>query len=139
MANNLLGYVLISLCVISSLLAFVPTKLRISNGINKINCFENVINEPDLFVHSLTDNSVHSIKKRKTNSLVQTSMKNKSPRPDQRSLVLIFDATESMSTDLPHIQQGVKKITNKLSNLDENPIYNYIFVPYHEKNGTIGL
>lgn len=62
-----------------------------------------------------------------------------SARPGQRSLVLILDVTESMSTDLAEIQQGFKKMFNKISSLSDNPIYNYIFVPFREENGTKGL
>lgn len=61
-----------------------------------------------------------------------------SPRPGQQSLVLILDVTESMSADLAEIQQGFKDVFNKISALIDNPIYNYIFVPFREENGTKG-
>lgn len=86
----------------------------------------------------IIDNAVHSIEKRKVNNLMRTSMKNKFPRPGQRSLALVFDATESMSHDLKQLRQGAENIFNKLSGLDDNPIYNYIFVPFREENGAIG-
>lgn len=84
------------------------------------------------------DNAIHSIVKRKANNLLRTSMKNKSPRPDERSLVLVFDATESMSNALQQLRQGAEKMFNKLSELKDNPIYSYIFVPFREENGAIG-
>ncbi|XP_055324358.1 hemicentin-1-like [Sitodiplosis mosellana] len=87
--------------------------------------------------NGIIENTVRSLVKRKANNWVDTSMKNNSPSPCQRSLALVFDATESMSDDLQQLRQGTEKIFNKLSRLDNNPIYNYIFVPFHEENGTI--
>lgn len=86
----------------------------------------------------INENRVHYIEKRKANNLVRTLMKNKSPRPSQRSLVLVFDATESMLDNLKQLRQGAENLINKLSELEDNPIYNYIFVPFREENGTIG-
>lgn len=85
------------------------------------------------------DNKMHSVAKRKANHLMRTSMINTSPpRPGQISLVLVFDATESMSNDLHQLRQGAEKMFDKFAGLENNPIYNYIFVPFREENGTIG-
>lgn len=99
----------------------------------------NEMNDQSAYLkNEIIDNTVHFIEKRKANNLVRTSMKNKSPQPGQRSLVLVFDATESMLDNLKQLRQGAEKLINKLSGLEDNPIYNYIFVPFREENGTIG-
>lgn len=72
------------------------------------------------------------------NLSVNVSMKAELARPDQRSLALVFDA--SLDSDAPQqLRRCAEKIFDKFSSLDENPIYNYIFVPFYDANGTIGL
>lgn len=48
------------------------------------------------------------------------------PRPDQRSLLIIFDATGSMSTDLMQLRGAAQEIINTFSSRENNPIYNYV-------------
>lgn len=154
MPDILLSYVVICFCVIppathsftvgdSHISNIVSTKLRLNNLVpseesDNITCFKNVINDQELYTNSLIRNSDHTIQKREVNNFFNSSMRNKSSRTGQRSLVLVLDVTESMSTDLPQIQQGVKKIIHKLSDLEDNPINNYIFVPFREENGIKG-
>lgn len=95
--------------------------------------------QSDYLVTKTIDNAKYSIVKRKANNVIRISMKNKLPqRTDQRSLVLVFDATESMSRQKQKLREGAEVIFNKLSGLQENPIYNFIFVPFREENGTRG-
>lgn len=58
---------------------------------------------------------------------------------DQISLALVFDATASMANDLKLLQNGVQNIVNKFTSNEDNPIYNYIFVPFRMEDGKIGL
>lgn len=84
--------------------------------------------------------AMHSLVKRDANNSVDVSMKNELPRPDQRSLALVFDATETLDSDnLQQLRRGAEKIFDQFSSPDESPIYNYIFVPFHEENGTNGM
>lgn len=154
MPDILLSYVVICFCVIppatrsfkirdNHISNMLSTELHLNNlassdESDKFTCFKNVINDQEMYTNSLIRNLDHSIQKRKANNFVNLSMKNKSPQPGKRSLVLVLDVTESMSTDLPQIQQSVKKIIHKLSGLEDNPIYNYIFVPFREENGEKG-
>lgn len=48
------------------------------------------------------------------------------PRPNQKSLLIIFDGTSSMKTDLEQLLGAAKKIVDKLSSREDNPIYNYV-------------
>lgn len=48
------------------------------------------------------------------------------PRPDQKSLLIVFDATRSMSSDLAQLRGAASKIVEKLSSREDNPIYNYV-------------
>lgn len=54
------------------------------------------------------------------------------PRPDQRSLLIIFDATGSMHDDLEQLRIGAQEIVNELSAREDNPIYNYVLVVYRD-------
>jgi CheY-like chemotaxis protein len=54
------------------------------------------------------------------------------PRPDQRSLLIVFDATGSMHDDLEQLRAGAKEIVNELSSREDNPIYNYVLVVYRD-------
>lgn len=57
---------------------------------------------------------------------------------NQTSLVFVFDASRSMSSNLVQIRQGAEQIINKLSQRIDNLIYNYIFVPFTEIFGKRG-
>jgi len=54
------------------------------------------------------------------------------PRPEQKSLALVFDTTGSMHRDLVQLRQSAMEITEKLTLEKENPIYNYIFSPFND-------
>lgn len=55
-----------------------------------------------------------------------------SPRPDQRSLLIVFDATGSMHDDLEQLRAGAQEIINEFSVRADNPIYNYVLVVYRD-------
>lgn len=55
-----------------------------------------------------------------------------SPRADQTSLVIVFDSTASMSSSLKELRSNARNIINKFSSKANNPIYNYIFVPFRD-------
>ena len=54
------------------------------------------------------------------------------PRPDQRSLLIVFDATGSMNRDLVELRSAAQEIVNELSARADNPIYNYVLVVYRD-------
>ncbi|XP_055546342.1 hemicentin-1-like [Wyeomyia smithii] len=54
------------------------------------------------------------------------------PSEGQRSLVIVFDATGSMLDDLKQLRDGAKLIIDEITNLKNNPIYNYVFVPFRD-------
>lgn len=53
-------------------------------------------------------------------------------RPDQRTLLIVFDATGSMHDDLEQLRAGAQEIVTELSARDDNPIYNYVLVVYRD-------
>ena len=54
------------------------------------------------------------------------------PRPDQRSLLIVFDATGSMHDDLAGLRGAVQEIVKEFSARQDNPIYNYVLVVYRD-------
>ncbi|XP_055635973.1 hemicentin-1-like isoform X2 [Toxorhynchites rutilus septentrionalis] len=54
------------------------------------------------------------------------------PSEGQRSLVIVFDATGSMLDDLNQLRDGAKLIIDEITLLQNNPIYNYVFVPFRD-------
>lgn len=54
------------------------------------------------------------------------------PADGQRSLVIVFDATGSMLDDLHQLRDGAKLIIEEITQLKNNPIYNYVFVPFRD-------
>ncbi|XP_062562795.1 hemicentin-1-like [Armigeres subalbatus] len=54
------------------------------------------------------------------------------PTVGQRSLVIVFDATGSMLDDLKQLREGAKLIIDEITQLKNNPIYNYVFVPFRD-------
>lgn len=114
----------------------LPRQLHMNiNALNRRNDDQSAYLE-----YEFIENAMHSIVKRDENYSVDVSMKTEMPRPDQRSLALVFDATGSLDSDnLQQLRRGAEKIFDKFTSLDESPIYNYIFVPFREENGTIGL
>lgn len=53
-------------------------------------------------------------------------------RPDQRSLLIVFDATGSMHDDLEQLRAGAQEIVTELSAREDNPIFNYVLVVYRD-------
>lgn len=64
-------------------------------------------------------------------ALTRTTVPTK-PRPGQTSLVIVFDGTGSMENCLIQLRTGAKQIIDKFSEREDNPIYNYIFVPFRD-------
>lgn len=56
----------------------------------------------------------------------------KQRQPGQTSLVIVFDGTGSMEHCLVQLRTGARLIVEKFANQDDNPIYNYIFVPFRD-------
>lgn len=54
------------------------------------------------------------------------------PRPGQTSLVIVFDGTGSMENCLIQLRSGAKLIVDRFANRSDNPIYNYVFVPFRD-------
>lgn len=54
------------------------------------------------------------------------------PRPDQKSLLIVFDATISMNPDLAQLREGAQEIVTKFASREDNPIYNYILSVYRD-------
>lgn len=48
------------------------------------------------------------------------------PRPDQKSLLIVFDATESMKDALDELQEAARHIIKDFSSREINPIFNYV-------------
>lgn len=57
---------------------------------------------------------------------------NDRPAPDQKSLVIVFDTTGSMSNDLAQLRGGAEDIVNTFSMKDNNPIYNYVLSLFND-------
>lgn len=53
-------------------------------------------------------------------------------RPDQRSLLIVFDGTGSMSADLAQLRGGAQEIVNKLALREDNPIFNYVLSVFRD-------
>uniref|UniRef100_A0A182VQ07 Uncharacterized protein n=1 Tax=Anopheles minimus TaxID=112268 RepID=A0A182VQ07_9DIPT len=54
------------------------------------------------------------------------------PKDGQRSLVIVFDATGSMLDDLQQLRGAAELIIAEITQRDNNPIFNYIFVPFRD-------
>ena len=48
------------------------------------------------------------------------------------SLAFVFDSTGSMRDELNQVKTGAKKILETIRNNTDNPIYNYIWVPFND-------
>ncbi|XP_031619928.1 hemicentin-1-like [Contarinia nasturtii] len=94
-------------------------------------------NDQSSCLNNQIENVGRSIVKREVKNDVRISMKANQPRPGQKSLVLVFDATSSMKDDLDQLRKGVTMLVNKFSKIEDNPFYNYIFVPFREENGAL--
>lgn len=91
-------------------------------------CFNS--RESQRYVLSIIDAPDINSKKRHTNQINSTDSHN--PRSDQTSLVIVFDATASMSSSLVELRSSARNIINKFKSKENNPIYNYIFVPFRD-------
>lgn len=63
---------------------------------------------------------------------LQAFRANDQPKPNQKSLVFIFDGTSSMTRDLEQLRTAAKQIVNELSLREDNPIFNYILVIFRD-------
>lgn len=54
------------------------------------------------------------------------------PNDGRKSLVIIFDGTNSMTPDLRQLHLAAKDIVNEFSTLDVNPIFNYILAVFRD-------
>jgi hypothetical protein len=61
------------------------------------------------------------------------------PKPGQRSLVIVFDGTGSMLDDLEQLRHGAELIIAEITKKKDNPIYNYIFVPFRDPGKLLVL
>lgn len=59
------------------------------------------------------------------------------PRPDQKSLLIVFDATASMNRDLEQLRGAAQEIVQMLAKQEQNPIYNYILSVFRDPGGLI--
>ncbi|XP_070504621.1 hemicentin-2-like [Chironomus tepperi] len=56
------------------------------------------------------------------------------PRPDQKSLVMAFDTTGSMGSELEQVKSSAQEIVQEMAAKAESPIYNYILVAFNNPN-----
>lgn len=54
------------------------------------------------------------------------------PRPDQKSLLIVFDNTGSMFSDLSQLRGAAQEIVDKFSSRADNPIYNYVLSVFND-------
>lgn len=85
--------------------------------------------QDSLLQHGIHDDK--SVNKNKRHASGRNDYKDR-PRPNQRSLVIIFDGTASMHDDLKQLTDGAQKIVNELSMRDDNPIFNYVLVVFRD-------
>lgn len=62
---------------------------------------------------------------------------NDRPRPDQKSLIIAFDTTGSMSADLEQLRSAASEIVNIFSAKDSNPIFNYILSLFNDPSKSL--
>ena len=53
-------------------------------------------------------------------------------RPDQKSLLIVFDTTGSMSSDLEQLKNGAKDIVRTFSAKSSDPIFNYVLSLFND-------
>lgn len=80
------------------------------------------------YVLSVTSESSVNSRKRNINKNHLNPIDSYNPRSDQRSLVIVFDATGSMQDSLNVLQNSARNIIDR----NHGPIYNYIFVPFRD-------
>jgi hypothetical protein len=62
---------------------------------------------------------------------------NDRPRPDQKSLLIVFDTTGSMNNDLTQLRDGAQDIVNTYSAKTNNPIYNYVLSLFNDPSKNL--
>lgn len=92
---------------------------------------KNVAFDVILFDNNLSG-EMKTVKKRQTSRENSKNDYRDRPRPDQKSLLIVFDATGSMHDDLEQLRSGAQEIINELSVREDNPIYNYVLVVYRD-------
>lgn len=74
--------------------------------------------------NAIDDTTREALQFSKTKSL-HTNYEDR-PRPDQKSLLIVFDKTSSMASDLAQLRKGALEIVTNFSTREDNPIFNYI-------------
>lgn len=106
------------------------SKISIDDKIN--------IESSDLFLKNIDIFTSNDLQKTNvslnTSSIIKrnSGFRRARPKPGQTSLVIVFDGTGSMTNCLEQLRNGAQQIIDKFMNDDENPIYNYIFVPFRD-------
>ena len=59
---------------------------------------------------------------------------NEPPKPGQKSLLIVFDGTVSMTEDLKQVRIAAREIINFFAKRPENSIYNYVLVVFRDPN-----
>lgn len=54
------------------------------------------------------------------------------PRPNQKSLLIVFDGTSSMTDDLAQLRPAARNIIKVWSESDDNPIFNYVLAVFRD-------
>lgn len=57
---------------------------------------------------------------------------NDRPRRDQKSLLIVFDTTNSMAKDLAQLKGGAQDIVNNFASRSDQPIYNYVLSLFND-------
>lgn len=57
---------------------------------------------------------------------------NDRPRRDQKSLLIVFDTTQSMDRDLEQLRYGATDIVNNFAVRKDQPIYNYVLSLFND-------
>lgn len=65
-------------------------------------------------------------------TLASGQEENDRPRSDQKSLMIVFDTTGSMSRDLEQLRLGANDIVNNFASREDNPIFNYILSLFND-------
>lgn len=102
------------------------------------NDFNSGKNKQNGYFQSRTIDSLSYIDKQNVNENGSKSKKRHTPSTNQKSLVFVFDVSASMLDDLEQFKRGAQLIVNKFSQRKDNPIYNYIFVPFRDAGQFLG-
>lgn len=98
---------------------------NICNNNEKNVAFDVILIDNNKIIHKRETASTHS------NDGDKLSSKSR-PRPDQKSLLIVFDGTGSMHDDLQQLRSGAQEIINDLSSRNDSPIFNYALVVYRD-------